>query len=316
MLLSPCYHDVKSRKKVENALKDRQGLYKLQFLLVMCVFGCLGPLVRAIGLPSQVTACLRAWISAIALILYSILTKRAVRQDELRRFLWPMVLSGVFIALDWIGLFTSYGYTTIATATVCYYIVPVLVFLAAPLALGESFTARQLLCAIVAFGGMVLVSGVTEGGFSASHLQGPLFAFMGAVSYAGVILLNKRYPSGDALTRTTVQLAVAAVCTTPYALMSTDVSSLVFTWKSALLLLALGVGLTAITYIIYFDLIVRIPARTVAIFSYADPLVAVLISVCFLREPMSLPGAIGSALIIGAALLSEMGGGDQAKTRS
>ena len=47
-------------------MQQRQGLSKLQFLLVMCLFGCLGPLVRAIGLPSAVTACLRAWRSAVS----------------------------------------------------------------------------------------------------------------------------------------------------------------------------------------------------------------------------------------------------------
>ena len=48
-------------------MKNRTALRKLAFLLLMALFGGLGPLVRAIGLPSSVTACLRAWISAAAL---------------------------------------------------------------------------------------------------------------------------------------------------------------------------------------------------------------------------------------------------------
>ena len=67
-------------------------------------------------------------------------------------------------------------------------------------------------------------------------------------------------------------------------------------------------GLTAIPYIIYFSLIVRIPARSVAIFSYADPVMAVLLSMFLLGEKMTLYGLIGTVLIIGAAMISELGG--------
>ena len=52
----------------------------------------------------------------------------------------------------------------------------------------------------------------------------------------------------------------------------------------------------------------KIPSRTVAIFSYADPVVAVLLSVFLLGERMSAFGVLGTALIIGAALISELGG--------
>ena len=72
------------------------------------------------------------------------------------------------------------------------------------------------------------------------------------------------------------------------------------------LLLLLGVGLTAIPYIAYFSLMVKIPARSVAIFSYADPLVAVLLSVFALGERMTLFGLVGTVLIIGAAMISEL----------
>ena len=278
----------------------------LRFLLLMCVFGCIGPLVRAVGLPSPVTACLRAWVSSAALIVYFILTKKKFTRADLGGSLLPMILSGVLIATDWIGLFASYNYTTIAVATVCYYVVPILILLASPLVLGERFTKKHLFCSLGAFAGLICISGVLTGGFRSGSLLGPAFALFGAVSYAGVILLNKKYPSGDPMLRTTIQLAAAAAATTPYVLLTCDVTTLHLTLTGLAALLLLGIGLTAVTYVLYFDLVVKNPARTVAILSYADPAVAVIISVVFLSEPMTLFGLLGTVLIIGSAMISEL----------
>ena len=52
-------------------MKDKTALLKIRFVLLMALFGLLGPLVRAIGLPSPVTACLRAWVSAVSLIAFA-----------------------------------------------------------------------------------------------------------------------------------------------------------------------------------------------------------------------------------------------------
>lgn len=288
-------------------MENKTTLRKLAFLLLMALFGGLGPLVRAIGLPSSVTACLRAWISATSLGAFLLFSGRRIDRAETRRTLVPMLLSGVLIGLDWIGLFASYSYTTIATATVCYYVAPILVLLGAALLLHERFTLRHLLCALSAFAGMVFVSGVAKAGFAAADIRGPLFALFGALAYASVVLINKKYPGGDSLVRTAIQLAAAALLTTPYVLL-TERAPISLTAKGVALLLVLGVLLTAIAYIAYFTMIVHIPSRTVAIFSYADPMVAVLISVFFLGEGMDLFGVLGTALIIGAALISELGG--------
>lgn len=285
---------------------SKQTLQKIEFALLMSLFGCLGPLVRAIGLPSEVTACLRAWISALALIGYVLVSGRRYDRDEFKKAFVPMMFCGIFLAIDWLGLFASYNYTTIATSTICYYVSPVLVFFLSPVILGEKFTLKHLACAILAFAGMALISGIVENGLpSASDLKGIAFALLGAAGYAGVVLMNKKFPTGDSILRTTIQLAVAAVLTTPYILMKNDVSSLSFTPKSFLLLLVLGIGLTALTYIVYFHLILKIPGRSVSIFSYADPTVAVLISVIFLGESISVLGIVGAVLVIASAIVSE-----------
>ena len=273
----------------------------------MAFFGCMGPVVRAINLSSVAIACLRAWISSLFLIIYLLFTRKTFPGKELKAVLKPMILCGLFMAGDWIGLFESYRYTSIATATVCYYLAPVFVFIVSPVFFGEKFTVKHILCILMAFLGMALVSGIVESGIpSFSEIKGILFALLGAVCYAGITITNKKVDFDDTILRTTLQLVTTAVIMTPYALLSGNgISVEALSLKDVLLLLLLGIGFTALPYIKYMDYIRRIPAQTISLFSYADPLVAVLISVFLLSEPISIYGIIGSVLIILSAIVSE-----------
>ncbi|MCR5089220.1 MAG: DMT family transporter [Oscillospiraceae bacterium] len=288
-------------------MKNENGMtkLKLEYLLLMCTYGCLGPVVRGISLPTIVIVCGRAVISAVTLFLVLIVTGRK-HLKKCRGFLLPMMISGVFLAVDWIGLFGSYRYTTIATATLCYYVVPVLVILGAAAFLGEKLTARKLICSAVAFAGMVFVSGAAESGLPTfAEIKGVLLALLGALGYAAVILINRKYPEGDPLSRTFLQLCTAAVIMSAYVLRTTDLNTWSVDLKGILLLLFLGVVMTGFAYVLYFRLIVRISAQSVAFFSYADPVVAVLISVFLLREPFSVFTMAGAVMIIGAAIVVE-----------
>ena len=160
---------------------------KIEFLLLMCAYGCLGPVVRGISLPSLVIVWARAVISAAALLIFLLLFRREGLKD-CRAFLGPMVFSGIFLAVDWIGLFASYRYTTIATTTLCYYIAPVLVLLGAAIFLREKLSLRQVICIAVAVVGMGFVSGMVQNGLpKLSEMKGVLLALLGAFGYAVVV---------------------------------------------------------------------------------------------------------------------------------
>lgn len=280
------------------------GKRKIWFLLLMCSYGCLGPVVRGISLPTVAIVWARALISSAALLLYILLKKS---WKDCKNYLVPMLLSGLFLAVDWIGLFASYRYTTIATATLCYYSVSILVMSGAAVLLKEKLTGRQALCIAVAFIGMVFVSGVAEIGLpKISEIKGVLFGLLGAAGYAGVILINKKVPDGDPIMRTFLQLITAATLMSIYVLHTGDLSAFSLGAKDAILLLVLGVLMTAVAYIAYFSLIVQIPSSSVAFFSYADPVTAVVISLLLLGEPFSWYTLIGGTLIIGAAAAAEL----------
>ena len=71
-------------------------------------------------------------------------------------------------------------------------------------------------------------------------------------------------------------------------------------------LLVVGLVHTGITYCLYFSSLKELPGQETAILSYIDPLVAVLVSVLLLHEPMTMPQLIGGALILGFTVWNEL----------
>ena len=57
---------------------------------------------------------------------------------------------------------------------------------------------------------------------------------------------------------------------------------------------------------LYFGSVADVSVQTAALLSYIDPVVAVLLSLLLLKEPMSMPAIIGAVLVIGAMIVSEI----------
>lgn len=276
----------------------------------MAIFGTMGLFVRNIPLPSSVIALVRGVLGVGFLLGVLALRREKPDKTAIRQGLWLLCLSGAAIGFNWILLFEAYRYTTVAVATLCYYLAPVLVTLLSPLVLGERLTGRKLLCILAALGGMVLVSGVPETGLPAwGELVGILCGLGAAVLYASVVLMNKKLPPGlGAFDQTIVQLAAASVVLLPYTLLTEEVSAFQLSPLGLCLLLVLGFVHTGLAYALYFGAMTKLPAQTVALFSYLDPVVAILISALVLGEALTLLGAIGAILVLGGTLVSEMGG--------
>ena len=228
----------------------------------------------------------------------------------MRRNLGKLLLLGAMLAFNWIFLFEAYNYTSVAAATMCYYMAPVIVILLSPLVFGEKITLRKGLCAAVAVFGMVLVSDVLQGGLHGA--KGLVFGLIAACLYACIVIVNRKLSGISAEDRTILQFAVSAVVMLPYVLLTENVRALAFSPLVTVLLLVLGIVHTGFAYVLYFGNIPLVPAQTAALLSYLDPVVAVLLSVTVLHEPMSLPAALGAVLVLGAMIVSELEPGKRA----
>ena len=274
--------------------------------LSMVIFGTIGVFRRYIPLPSSLVAMTRGLTGMLFLLLVMVLRKCGMNRTAVRRKLGLLCLSGADIGVNWILLFEAYNYTSVATATLCYYLAPMFVILASPLVVGERLTAKKLICVLTALLGMVFVSGVLESGGGSSDLKGVLLGLGAAVLYASVVLMNKQLGDVPAYDRTIVQLGSSAAVLLPYVLLTEELGALTFTPGTIGLLLVVGIVHTGIAYALYFGSLMQLKAQTAAILSYIDPVVAVLLSALVLREHMSLLSGLGAVLVLGAAVFSEL----------
>ena len=268
------------------------------YLLSMAVFGTIAPFVRRISVSSGELALYRAILGAALIGVYLLIRRENPFSAKLRREILLLLLSGGAMGINWILLFEAYRYTTVSTATLCYYFAPVIVTFLSPILFREALTPRQILCFVMATLGLVLITGVEGRG----NLTGILFGLGAAAFYAAVVLLNKYIRHTAGIQRTFLQFLAAIVILIPYVAATGGVTLSRLNSIGWVCLLVVGIFHTGITYCLYFSSLKAIPGQSAAILSYIDPLVAVLISVTVLHEPLSWQQALGGTLILGFTL--------------
>lgn len=271
----------------------------------MLIFGTLGVVRRYVPLSSAMLALCRGALGSVFLLVFVLVRGGKLKLPERKATLW-LVLTGAIMGLNWMLLFEAYNYTTVAAATMCYYMQPTIVILLSPLVFRERLSGRKLASAAAAIVGMLFVSGVLSGGIGqVRDIRGIAFGLGAAALYAAVIILNKKVVVEDIYAKTVIQLAGAALVMIPYVLLTEGVPELTLTAADIGMVLLVGIVHTGITYALYFGSMQRLKAQTVAVMSYIDPVFALLLSAAVLHESLTPLGIVGAVLIIGSAIISE-----------
>ena len=283
---------------------------RLWFLSSMVIFGTIGLFVRSIPIPSALLALCRALIALLFLGSVLLFGKTRIRFSELKGELVWLLLSGAAMAINWILLFEAYRYTSVSLATLSYYFAPVLVTLLSPFLFREKMTPRKWICFVGSTAGLLLMTGIGDVGQGSRHWLGILLGLGAACFYATVMLLNKKIRGVSGIPRTFLQFFSATAVLLLYVPFAGGVSPLAALRPSAwLMLLVVGLVHTGITYCLYFSSMKELPGQEIAILSYCDPLVAVLLSVFLLHETMTIPQLLGGAMILGFTCWNELDGG-------
>lgn len=279
---------------------------KISFIFSMFVFGSIGIFRRYLPFGSGTIAFSRGIIGALFLLLVLLMKRQNIDKKAIKINAPVLCLSGALIGFNWILLFEAYNYTTVATATLCYYTAPIIVIILSPFVLKEKLTVKKGLCVFFSLIGMVLVSGVLRQSPDMSgNSLGVLCGLGAAVLYAAVILLNKRLHDIGAYDKTIVQLFAASIVILPYTLLKETVVKSDVTVKTVTILLIVGVIHTGLSYALYFGSMEKLSAQTVSLMSYIDPIVALVLSALLLREHMGIAEIIGAVLILGSTVVGE-----------
>ena len=279
---------------------------RAMLVLSMAVFGTLGPFVRNISVASGELALYRAVLAATLIGIFLLVTKQSIPFGKIKRELPLLLLSGVAMGFNWILLFEAYKYTTVSVATLSYYFAPVIVTLVCPLLFREKMGKKQWICFGMSTLGIVLITGIGDLGGGSDHLRGIGFGLGAACLYATVVLVNKFIKEVEGIHRTFLQFLAAIAVLAPYVAATGGVTLGGLNAVGWVCLFVVGFVHTGITYCMYFSALKDLPGQKAAILSYIDPLVAVVISVTVLGEPMTAMQLIGGAMILGFTLWNEI----------
>lgn len=279
---------------------------RLSLIVSMVIWGTLAPFVRNISVTSSELALYRAILAAAMIGVYLLVKKQKISLKSLGAELYYLLLSGIAMGFNWILLFEAYKYTTVAISTLSYYFAPVLVTIASPFLFKEKITKKQVLCFAMATLGLALVVGITNLGGGGNDAMGIAFGLGAAVLYATVILLNKYIKGVSGIHRTFLQFLAAIGVLVPYVALTGGVNLDKLVPSGWICLLVVGLVHTGLTYCLYFSSVKDIPGQEAAILSYVDPLVAVIIGIVILKEPLSWQQLLGGAMILGFTLWNEL----------
>ena len=284
----------------------KQKKAKLMLSVSMMIFGTIGVFTRNIAVSSGELALYRAVLAAALLLGYFIVTKQTIDLKAIKKELVLLLCSGVAMGINWILLFEAYKHTTISAATLSYYFAPVIVTVACPILFRERITKKQGLCFVLSTIGLVLIIGFEGINSGSNHFLGIMLGLGAALFYAAVILLNKFIKNVEGIQRTFLQFLSAICILIPYVLAAGGMHLNTLPVNGWICLLIVGLIHTGITYCMYFSSLKELDGQEVAILSYLDPLVAVVISVTVLGEPLGILQLFGGILILGCTLWNEM----------
>ncbi|MEV6494117.1 DMT family transporter [Actinoplanes sp. NPDC051633] len=154
----------------------------------------------------------------------------------------------------------------------------------------------------VGFAGVAVLVGLDVSG-DRLGLLGAAMVLLAALSYAVATILVQRRAKGippEALAAGTT--SISAVILAPLGLMSLPAEPVAA--RSWLALAALGIFCTAVAMLAFYELIAIAGSNRAGLVTYANPVVAVLLGVLLLNEPVGVGTVAGFALVVTGCWLS------------
>jgi drug/metabolite transporter (DMT)-like permease len=228
----------------------------------------------------------------------------ALRRGEIRRILrgWPWVLvyTAVELCIPWLLLAHAEERISSSLAGLLIATVPLIgAVVYRAFGVADRFGARRTAGLLVGFAGVAALVGLD---LASSDALGIAETVTVAFCYAmGPVVISRRLAHLPAIGVITASLVVTAALYAPAGLATMPGSLSTATIGSVAVL---SVVCTVFAFLLFFALIHEVgPSRT-TIITYVNPLVAVLLGVALLGEPLTLGIAVGMPLILLGSVLA------------
>ena len=272
------------------------------------LWGVMGVFVRKLGTygfsPLQI-ACLRILFGAVLFLLITAIFRRdllKIQPRDVGLFLGMGLLS---LLLFTVCYFTTISLASLSVAAILLYTSPIWVMLMSAVCFREKITGRKLLCAAMAFGGCVLVSGIgSAASLSPMVIVTGLLSAVGYGLYSifGTFALRKYQP----LTVTTYAFlfgAAGALLLCNPAQIARVICESGQPGRLMLLITVTAFVTAVLPYLLYTVGLSRMRASAAAIMASIEPVVATTAGALVFGEALTVPAFAGIALVLGAIVV-------------
>ncbi len=261
--------------------------------------------------PALLIGPLRAALAAALLMpAYAAARWRATRQEEwTARELALLGLLGVFgITLNQVFFILGMARTSVAHAALLIATTPLQVMALAALRGQERITLRKAAGMLTAVAGVGVLHAGDAGGRGAS-LAGDALVFLAALCFSLYTVFSKEITRRhDSLTVNALGYVAGALAGAPLLLSESRGFDYGAVAPAGWLALAYMTLLASILcYLIFYHALDHLPASRLAAFSYLQPVIAAATGFVLLHEPVTLPVALGGALVLGGVRVTGRG---------
>ena len=265
---------------------------------VAAAWGAVGLFVKELTLDAAGIVTWRVALAALTVAVVALGRGRAVDLRVDRSARSGVAGAGALLALHWWLFFETIKLSSVTVGVLFAYLAPVFLAGLAPWLLRERLTLRTGLALVVAVVGVLLV----VGGGDRPDLEATACGLATGLSYAVLIVLAKRLR--EDLPATTVafwEYVIVTILLAPVALAGRGLVPDSARQLGAVVVL--GVALTGVCGLAYVALLGHLPAQTVGILSYLEPVSAALLAAAVLGEPLGPRTVLGGLLVLGAGLV-------------
>ena len=287
--------------------KETKKIDLILIIIAACFWGSMGIFVRRLttfGFDSIQIVSIRVTLGALIFSLFLLIRERSGFRISLRDIPLFLGLGLGSILFFTVCYFAAITIMPLSTAAILLYTSPIWIMLMSALFFQEKMNSRKVIALFLAFGGCVLVSGISGDGITFTGLLLGLGSGIGYGLYSilGTVALRKYSP----YTVTTYTFLIAAVGSwvicRPVDMISKfeeadDIAGLIF----FCILTAL---VTAVIPFLAYTLGLRsVEASKAGIIATIEPVVATLVGIICFSETLTLLSGIGITLVLAAVII-------------
>lgn len=253
----------------------------LILLLSQVMIGFVGAAARYAGSSAEWITVGRCGTAACALAIALIVTGSG-SISKVKEHFWPLLTTGGLMGLNWFLFFNATLTADLTIAILTYNATPLFSAASAALFLGEVALKGQRIAL-----GLVAAAVTSTLVYAAANGQivGALYALAASAFYAQVSVVGRQLNQLPAVLITVCQCLVGGLFVLPFAIASGVAPPISVQGIAAVLVI--GIGMTALPYMLYFRALQKLPALTVSLAHCIYTLTTFSVGIFWFNENLS-----------------------------